>query len=235
MRLRGVCFLDLEPQGHNALEILDDLGSAQLAFAVQTVHESNRALDNLVAHGLGADHHLHLETVSLALSAGDDLLQNGLLVQTETTSQVADTGHEHHVRDQVSGTRGELAEQIPAVNTTLAVSIVGVPGTGHNVGVGLLLNADHFGNELGMVAEIGVHDDNVVAGAVDETMDVSSSKAELALAGLQVDVLGAVELLELLSDLEGAVRGAIVDNNDLPVQVATRVRLSVISFSMRLV
>ena len=227
-------FLDLQPQGHHALEILDDLRSAQLAFAVQAVHESNGALSHLVAHGLGTHHHLHLETVSLALSAGDDLLQDGLLVQTETAGQVTDTGHEHHVRDQVGRTRGELAEQIPAIDTALAISNVGVSGTGDNVGVGLLLNADHLGDELGVVAEIGVHDDNVVAGAVNKTVDVGGSKTELALAGLQVDVLGAVELLELLSDFEGAVRGAIVDNNDLPVQFTTRIPLLVVYFNIRL-
>lgn len=33
-------------------------------------------------------------------------------------------------------------------------------------------------------------------------------------------MLRAIELLELLSDLEGAVRGAIVDNDYLPVQFA---------------
>lgn len=171
-------------------------------------------------HGLSTDHHLHLEAVSLALSVENDLLEHVLLVQAEATSQVAHTWHQHDVGDQVRSARSELPEQIPAVYTSLDISEVGVSGSGYNVGVAGLLDLDHLGDELGVVAEIGVHNDNEVAGAEFQAVDVSGSQAELACAGLEDDVFFAVELLELLRDFEGAVRGSVVNDNDLPIQLA---------------
>lgn len=216
--------LNLQPEVQHALEVLDDFVSTELALAVESVDESDRALSHLVAHRLRANHHLHLEAVALALGVENNLLQHRLLVQTEAPSQIADAGHEHHVRNQIGSARGELAEQIPAVDATLNVSAASVASSGNNVGVGLLLDPDHFGNELGVVAEVGIHDDHVVASAVVETVDVGSAQTKLALTRLQVDVLGAVKSLKLLGDLEGAVRGAIVDNHNFPVQVATAKR-----------
>lgn len=213
--------LNLQPQVENTLEVLDDLGSAELALAEEAIHKGNGALLDLVAHGLGADHHLHLEAVTLALSAGNDLLQHLLLVQTEATRQVADAGHQHDVGDQVGSARGELAEEVPAVNTTLDISAVRIPRAGDNIRVGLLLDSDHLGDELGVVAEVGVHDDDEVAGSKLQTVDVGGAQAELTLAGLKDNVFGAVKALELLADLEGTVRGAIVNDNNFPIQVAT--------------
>jgi hypothetical protein len=69
------------------------------------------------------------------------------------------------------------------------------------------------------VAEIGVHDDNKVAGGIFQAMDVSCTQAELSLAGLEDDVFGAIEFLELLRDLEGTVRGSVVNDNNLPIQL----------------
>lgn len=211
--------LNLQPQAHNTLEVLDDLRSTELGFAVETVDESDGTLVDLVAHGLSTDHHLHLEAVSLALGVENHLLQHRLLVKAETARQVTHAGHQHDIRDQVGSARSELAEQVPAVDTALDVSAVGITGSGHNVGIGLLLNPDHFGNELGVVAEVGVHDDDEVAGDIFQAVHVGGSKTELALTGLEDNVFGAIELLELLRDLKGAVRGSVVDNNNLPIQL----------------
>jgi hypothetical protein len=70
------------------------------------------------------------------------------------------------------------------------------------------------------VAEVSVHDDNEVAGGILQAVDVGGAQTELALAGLEDDVFGAIEALELLADLEGTVRGAIVNDNDFPIEVA---------------
>lgn len=71
-----------------------------------------------------------------------------------------------------------------------------------------------------MVAEVRVHDDNEVTGSKLQAMDVGGTQAELALAGLEDNVFRAVEALELLADLEGTVRGAIVNDNDFPIKIA---------------
>lgn len=76
-----------------------------------------------------------------------------------------------------------------------------------------------------MVAEIGVHDDNEVASRVFEAVDVSGTQAKLALSGLEDNVFGTIELLKLLRDFEGAVRGSIIDNNDFPIELPVIQRL----------
>lgn len=50
-------------------------------------------------------------------------------------------------------------------------------------------------------------------------MDVSGAEAEFAGPGPQQDVFGVVELLELLSDFEGAVGGGIVHDDDFVVEL----------------
>ncbi|KAL5357815.1 hypothetical protein BJX96DRAFT_163329 [Aspergillus floccosus] len=184
------------------------------------IHKRDGALGNLEAHGLGPDHHLHLETVSLALRAMDDLLEHALLVQPEASSQVTHAGHQHDIGDKVGRARGELPEQIPPVHTALDAIVAGVPRAADDVGVRLLLDANHLRDEFGVVAKVGVHDDDVVASGELESMDVGGAQAQLARARSQVDMLGSPELLELLRDFEGAIGRAVVDNHYLPIEVA---------------
>lgn len=51
-------------------------------------------------------------------------------------------------------------------------------------------------------------------------MDVGRSKAEFSGAGAQLDVLGADGGDELFGDVLRAVGGAVVDDDDFPVEVA---------------
>lgn len=69
-----------------------------------------------------------------------------------------------------------------------------------------------------MVREIGVHDDDEVAGCELQTVDVGCAEAELPGAGVEVDVW-RVDLGELVGDDLGAVWGAVVDYDELPVEV----------------
>lgn len=68
-----------------------------------------------------------------------------------------------------------------------------------------------------MVTEVGVHDDDVVAGRELEAVDVGRSQTEFAGSGVQQDVVRAVVLLELFGDVQGAVGAAVVDDDDFPV------------------
>ena len=149
-----------------------------------------------------------------------DLLQHTLLVQPEAARQIAHAGHEHHIGDEVGRSRRKLPEQIPAVYAALDVVATGVPRARDNVGVRFLLDANHLWDKFGVVAEVSVHNDHIVACGVLKTMNVGCSKTELALTRLQVDMFGAPELLELFGDFKGAVGGAIVDDDNFPVQVA---------------
>lgn len=70
-----------------------------------------------------------------------------------------------------------------------------------------------------MVAEVGVHDDDKVAGDELQAVDVGRSEAQLAGARLEDDV-GGVGLDELVGDILGSVGRAVVDDDEFPVQVA---------------
>lgn len=69
-----------------------------------------------------------------------------------------------------------------------------------------------------MVAEVGVHDDNEVALGELKAVHVRRSEAELARSGLELD-MRAVGLDELVGDLLGTVGGAVVDDDEFPVEV----------------
>jgi hypothetical protein len=71
------------------------------------------------------------------------------------------------------------------------------------------------------VAEVGVHDDDKVAGDELQAVDVGRSEAQLAGARLEDDV-GGVGLDELVGDILGAVGRAVVDDDEFPIQVAVR-------------
>jgi hypothetical protein len=77
-----------------------------------------------------------------------------------------------------------------------------------------------------VVAEIGVHDDDKVAGRDLQSVDVGGAEAELAGAGLE-DNMRCVGLDELVGDLLRAVGGAVVDDDELPVKLAIEEKVSV--------
>lgn len=208
-------FLNLEPQVEDTLGVLDNLVAAELGLAVQTVDEADGHLGDGAAHGLGAHHHFHLEGVALALGAGDDLFEDALLVQSERAREVADAGAQDGVGKQVGAARDKLALEVPAKDAAVA----GVAGAGDNVVVGRLLQGDHLGDELGVVGEVGVHDDDKVAGDELEAVDVGRAETKLAGAGLEDDVRG-IGLDELVGDLLCAVGGAVVDDDELPVELS---------------
>jgi hypothetical protein len=53
-------------------------------------------------------------------------------------------------------------------------------------------------------------------------VDVGGTETELSLAWLKIDMLRAVEFLELFGDFKGAIRGTIVNNDNLPIQIASQ-------------
>lgn len=209
--------LDLQPEGQHTLGVLDNLITAELALAVHSIHKGDGHLGNRAAHSLGPDHHLHLERISLALGARDDLLQHALLVQAETTSQVAHAGPQDGVGKQVGSAADKLALQVPAIHAAVA----GVARARDDVVVALLLDGNHLRDELGVVAKVGVHDDDKVARDELQAVDVGGAETQLAGSGLEDDV-GSVGLDELEGDFLGSVRGAVVDDDQFPVEVPIR-------------
>jgi len=71
-----------------------------------------------------------------------------------------------------------------------------------------------------VVGEVGVHDDDEVARRELQAVDVGGAEAEFAGACAQLDFGAAVGFLELFGDVLGAVWGAVVDDDDFPVEVA---------------
>lgn len=73
--------------------------------------------------------------------------------------------------------------------------------------------------------EIGVHDDNIVAGDELETVNVCRSKTKLSCARFEED-MGRVGFCELVCDHLGSVRGSVVNDDELPVELAARRKLA---------
>jgi hypothetical protein len=73
--------------------------------------------------------------------------------------------------------------------------------------------------------EIGVHDDDEVSGRELEPVDVGRTETELAGSCVQFDVRGAVGLDQLLCDILGSVGGAVVYDEDFPVEFPREVVL----------
>lgn len=71
-----------------------------------------------------------------------------------------------------------------------------------------------------MVRKVGVHDDDEVARGELQAVHVGRAEAELAAAGVQFDAVRAVGFDELFGDGLRAVGGAVVDDEDFPVEVA---------------
>lgn len=143
-------------------------------------------------------------------------MEHRLLVQSKTSREIAHARSQNGIGKQIGTTADELALEIPAENA----AVTGISGTGDDVEVALLLEGNHLGDELGVVGEVGVHDDNEVASDELQAVNVGRTEAKLSSARLEVNV-GRVGLDELLGDFLRAVRGAIVNNDDFPVQVTT--------------
>ena len=73
---------------------------------------------------------------------------------------------------------------------------------------------------LGVVREVSIHDDHEGARCGFEAMDVGGAETEFAGSRLEDDAGGAVEVLELFGDFEGAVGRGIVYYYDFPGEIA---------------
>ena len=111
------------------------------------------------------------------------------------------------------------AAAAPGSRPAIDPATPGVACAGHQVKVSLPLLPDELGDELGVVAGVRVHDHDEVAGGVLDPVDVGRAEAELLSSGSQNDPLLAVNLLELLGDIQGPVRTAVIDHDDLEVNV----------------
>lgn len=203
------------PKLQNALGIFHNLLAAELAVAIHSVDEGDGHLSDREALGLGRNSQSHLHGETTDVRALEQLLQHVPLVQPEGTGQVAHAGAQHGVGKDVGALGGKLALEVPAVNTTVA----GIAGARDDVVVAGLLLGNHLGDELGVVAEVGVHDNDVVALGELEAVNVGGTESELACAGLQLH-MGSVELDELGGDILGAVGRTVVDDYEFPVDVS---------------
>lgn len=217
-RKKTPSILNLQPKAQDALQVLDNLIASELTLTIHPVDKADGHLGNSTLHRLRAYHHLHLERIPLALRARNDLLEHTLLVKPKATRQVADARTQHRIGKEVRAPAHKLALQVPTVDAAVA----SVPRARDDVVVGLLLTRYHLRDELGVVTEVGVHDDDEVARDKLEAVDVGRAEAELARPRLEDDV-GLVSLDELVRDYLRAVGRSIVDDDELPVEIAVSV------------
>jgi hypothetical protein len=73
-----------------------------------------------------------------------------------------------------------------------------------------------------VVREVGIHEKDKVAGRELEAVAVGRAEAELPLARQDHDLGLAVDLLEILCDLQRAVGAVVLDDDNLEREVTTR-------------
>mmetsp|Transcript_33057 Transcript_33057/g.104592 ORF Transcript_33057/g.104592 Transcript_33057/m.104592 type:complete len:254 (-) Transcript_33057:78-839(-) len=142
-----------------------------------------------------------------------DILQHVPLVQPEAPRKVRHSRIQQHLREVVGYPRCELTLQIPSSDTPAAA----VPRAGNDVGVGAGLRRDKLRDELGMVAHVGIHKDDVVSLGLLQAIHVGRAEPELALARQNHDAIRAVDALQLLRHGLRAVRAVVLHDDDLIV------------------
>lgn len=207
--------LDLGPKRDHALSVLDYFAGSKLRVAVYAVDKGYWDFADRVAHRLGCHRQSHLHTEAAHVGRLEELLQHRSLVQSEAAGQIANAWSQHCIGKDVGTLARKLPLQVPAVDAATRP----VARARNNVVIVLLLQRDHLGDELGVVAEVGVHDNNVVTLGELQAVNVGGTEAELASAGLEDD-MRRVGLDELLGDFLGAIGRAVVDDDEFPVNVA---------------
>lgn len=69
------------------------------------------------------------------------------------------------------------------------------------------------------MAKIGVHDDDEVPSCEFQPVHVGGPEPQLSGSRFKDDAVGGVDGLELLGNVEGAVRGGIVNDDQFPVEL----------------
>lgn len=68
-----------------------------------------------------------------------------------------------------------------------------------------------------MMGHVSIKDDDEVSSGHGHPMDVSRSEPEFASPGTKDNFIGTIKGLKLLGHVEGPIRGAIIDDDDLKV------------------
>jgi hypothetical protein len=193
------------------LKVTKNLTSAELGLTEDSVDEGDGHFLDGVAHVLSAHDDLHLEDVASALHRLECLLEHVLLVKTERSSEIGGLRSEESSSQEVGNTGGQLAIQVPAVDS----AVLSVSGSSDDVSTSLTLLLDELRNDLGVMAEIGVHKDHEFSSALAQTIDVGRAETELAGAGVKLNLILTIDTLKILHNFLSAIGRIIVYDDDL--------------------
>lgn len=106
-------------------------------------------------------------------------MQQWASIQAERTSDVRRLWVEEDRGEEVGTARDELALEVPAVNASSCAG-TGVASSLYDVQIAFLLHGDHLGHIFGVMAEVGIHDEDEVARAALEAVDIGGTQTQLA-------------------------------------------------------
>ncbi|GIX63411.1 OTU domain-containing protein 6B [Babesia caballi] len=136
------------------------------------------------------------------------------LLTARGAGEVGQGRPEKEVREEVGRLADEDAGRTPAARAAAGR----VASAAHDVVVAGALQLDHLADVLGVVGEVGVHNQNEVVARVRETVHVGGAEPELAGTAQQLQVDGGEERLELGVHIGRAVGAAIVHEQNLILQ-----------------
>lgn len=70
-----------------------------------------------------------------------------------------------------------------------------------------------------MMTQVGIHDNDKIAICMFDAVNICRAQAQFRCSWPQQDFIFSVNLLQLLGNIQGPVRAAIVDDNNLKVQI----------------
>ena len=130
----------MQEQIENTLEVLNDLVHSHFRLAVHAIHKHNRNFANRVVHIVCANDDFHLENVASAFHTLHDIIKRFSLVQTVTTSQVANVRIEQDVSNEIRYARCEFSLEVPTKDTASR----NIAGTSYHIIVMLFLLTNEF-------------------------------------------------------------------------------------------
>ena len=202
-------------QTHHAKERLAEDAAAHFARALATVDEHHRHLLDLEANLVGGVFHLNLEGIALEADLIEvDGLQHTATVADEARGGVVDAD----ARDKAHILRGEVAHQYAAHGPVDHVDALNVTGPHGHVAALVVAGGIKARQVVGVVAEVGVHLEDVLIIALErpfEASDIGCAQSLFATALNQEEAVGKLVALQPFHDVGRTVGTAVVNYKNM--------------------
>lgn len=72
------------------------------------------------------------------------------------------------------------------------------------------------------MGQVSIHEDHKVASAFAETVNVGTTKTKFTWSGMELDLIDAIDFLQVLDNILSSIRRVIVDDHNFHVDFTAR-------------